>query len=161
MEKRELYTAAALTRLEKRNRRRMVAAIAAACAGLAACVVLCCLTTTANALHMERGAILTSVVTGWIAIGWWDAASSTKRELRHGRMLRAETPDTYMGRVTVTNRRLRIPGAGTFYLVEVSDGKAVHHLRVIEPRRRLLQNTKERLKVYAVHGYVSAWEVTP
>ena len=161
MNRTELYTAADLTRLEKRNTLWTAMAVAVACAGLAACVVLCCLTTTATARQMERDVILISIAVGWLDIGLWSAAAATKRELRHARMLREEEPTAYAGRVTVTDRRLRIPGAGVFYHVEVAEGADVRRLRIIEQRRRQLRSAGERLTLYAVHGYVAAYEVTP
>ena len=157
----ELYTAADLARMEKRNRAWAAVAVAVCCAGLAACVVLCCLTTTATARQMEYTVILASIGIGWVDITLWLSAAAGKRELRHARMLCGEEAEVYTGRVTVTGRRLRIPAAGVFYHVELEDASGVRRLRVIEQRRRQLQKAGEHLALRTVRGYVAAYEVTP
>jgi len=125
---------------------------------LALCVLFCCLCNSRNAIQMERAAILTSTVGGWLVIyrrlfGLQEA----KYELQHAEHL-VETPTTSLrGTLTITRERLRIKNSIRIRILLLDDGQRVHRLMVNESRVRLLERelTGDPVTVRLAGGYVA------
>lgn len=157
----ELYSDADLTRLQRQIRRRRILHAIIAVAALAVCVGLIARTGTRNAARMELATIAVSTVAGWIVIyGSVFVVTARARELRHAAMLHGEERQAVHGAVTVTDERVRITRSITARRVEVRGEKETQKLLVCEQRADALAAAGAHT-LYAVHGYVAAYEVSP
>ena len=156
----ELYSDADLDRLRKQIRQRRAANSLIAAAALVACIAMIACADTRNAASMEIASIIVSTVAGWIVIyGSVFVVSVRRRELRHATMLHEEERQTVSGVVTVTDERVVIRRSITARRVEVRGEKETQRLLVCESRAAALAQAGADT-VYAVHGYVAAYEVS-
>lgn len=157
----ELFGDTDLKRLRRQIGRRRAFHIALAALALAVCLGLIALTNTRNAARMELTAIIVSTVAGWIVIyGSVFTVRARARELRHAVMLRGEEREAVCGDVVVTDERIAIRRSITARRVEVRGEGETRRLMVCESRADALAAAGART-LYAVHGYVAAYEVTP
>ena len=157
----ELYDDGDLARLRGQILRARVICGAMAVAGLIACLTMIALTGTGNAARMEAAVIAVSTVVGWLVIyGVLFAIGTRQRELRHATMLREGERQEVRGAVTVTDERVTIRKSVTVRKVEVRGAQGTQTLRVCESRAEVL-TSPDIAAVYAVHGYVAAYEVAP
>ena len=157
----ELYDDAAITGLERRIRRWRGALLALCAGALAACVGMIARTGTANAARMELAVIAVSTLAGWIVIyGGTFVVAAARRELAHANMLHREARETVRGAVSVTDERVTIRQSITARRVEVSADGQIRRLLVCETRAAVLA-AAGAAALYAAHGYVAAYEVTP
>ena len=156
----ELYSDADLDRLTKQIRQRRAANSLIAAAALVACIAMIACADTRNAASMEVASIIVSTVAGWIVIyGSVFVVSVRRRELRHATMLHEEERQMVSGVVTVTDERVVIRRSITARRVEVRGEKEMQRLLVCESRAAALAQAGADT-VYAVHGYVAAYEVS-
>lgn len=156
----ELYSDADLDRLTKQIRQRCAANSLIAAAALVACIAMIACADTRNAASMEVASIIVSTVAGWIVIyGSVFVVSVRRRELRHAAMLHEEERQTVSGVVMVTDERVVIRRSITARRVEVRGEKETQRLLVCESRAAALAQAGADT-VYAVHGYVAAYEVS-
>lgn len=157
----ELYSEADLARLRQQIRRRRAVDAAIAVAALAICVALIISTRTRNAARMELATIIVSTLAGWIVIyGSVFTVMARGRELRHATMLREEERQTVCGDVVVTDERIAIRKSITARRVEVRGEGETERLLVCEERAQALAAAGAS-RLYTVHGYVAAYEVSP
>lgn len=157
----ELYGDDDLARLRREIGRARAICGVLAVAGLAVCLTMIALTGTANAARMELAVIAVSTVVGWLVIyGALFAIGTRRRELRHATMLREGERQEARGAVTVTDERVTIRKSVTVRKVEVRGEQGTQTLRVCESRAEAL-TSPDIAAVYAVHGYVAAYEVSP
>lgn len=155
----ELYGDDDLARLRQQIQRARVIYGAMAVAGLAACLTMIALTGTGNAARMELAVIAVSTVVGWLVIyGLLFVIGTRRKELRHASMLREGERQEARGAVTVTEERVTIRKSVTVRKVEVRGDQGTRQLRVCESRAEALMSA-DIVAVYAVHGYVAAYEV--
>ena len=157
---RELYSRQDIKRLEQASKRAGLAAALIAAATLIACVILCCLTDTDNAAAMEKAAVAVSVAGGWIVIylrNW--PVKELRAECGHAQMLLEGERETLEGVLTLSKQRMRIRGSIRFYPLTLTDGNETRRSKVIASRAEALRAMEgKRLRLYAVNGYVAAWE---
>ncbi len=127
---------------------------------LISCIVLTACTNTRNIQTMLAWCIGISIVTGWLVIYFYIyGVRQTKRELAHAANLRDGEPEAVTGKVTVTKRRFRIRNSVTVCQVLVDTGERIRGFQVDVNRAAQLKKAGERLTLYIVHGYVTAYEV--
>lgn len=155
----ELFSREETGRLERRKTAGVCLAAAAAVLGLAVCVAICRMTTTANAARMEPLLIGAGVLGGWLAIGFWTlVAVDAKREAGHAEMILSGERAAVPGTVRVARERLRIRNSISIRKVTVGDGKTTRTLNVDERKAKALGAAGENITLYAVNGYVAAYE---
>lgn len=154
----ELYCGEDIPRLKRNIRVQRVLVWSLAGGTLALCVLFCCLCNAQNAVQMERAAIITSTVGGWLTIyrrlfGLQEA----KYELQHAEHL-LEAPRTALhGTLTVTKERLRIRNSIRIRILLLDDGGQIRRLKVNENRVRLLERelNGQPGTVWLADGYVA------
>lgn len=157
----ELYDDGDMARLRRQITRARLIYGAMAVAGLMACLTMIALTRTGNAARMEPAVIAVSTVVGWLVIyGVLFVIGTRRKELRHATMLREGERQEVRGAVTVTDERVTIRKSVTVRKVEVRGDQGTQQLRVCESRAEALTSSAVTA-VYAVHGYVAAYEVAP
>lgn len=157
----ELYSDADIARLRQQIKRRRAVHVAVAVLALAACIGLILGTSTRNAARMELMTIIVSTVAGWFVIyGIVFKVTARKRELRHATMLRGEERQAVRGEVVVTDEKVAIWKSITARRVEVRGEGEPERLWVCESRADALAAAGART-LYAAHGYVAAYEVSP
>jgi hypothetical protein len=158
--KRELYSRQDIKRLEKTSKRAALAALLIAAATLLLCVLFCCLTDIDRAAAMEKAAVLCSIVGGWIVIylrNW--PVKELRAECGHAQMLLEGERETIEGVLALSKQRMRIRGSIRFYPLTLTDGNETRRSKVIASRAEVLRAMEgKRLRLYAVNGYVAAWE---
>ena len=157
----ELYPPERLERLA-RNRilvKRLLWALALA--ALAVCVILTARVNTRNIYRMLVACICVSVAAAWIIIYFGIyVVRDGGRELAHAANLQDGPRETVDGRVTVLKGRVRIRNSITLRKVRVETDRGSTLLSVHADKAEQLIRAGERLKLYTVHGYVVAYEVT-
>ena len=155
----ELYSAADLAALERKNRRRGVCLLTFVILALAACVTLCALTNMRNAQRMELAVITVSTVCGWAAIYCGSFVyGAGKKEAAHARRMLEGERSAYTGEVTVSDRPVRIRGSICVYPVTCRSGAEAHRLHLNTARAADLPGNTRFLTVYAVNHYIVAYE---
>lgn len=157
---RELYSRQEIERLENTTKRAGLAAALLAAATLIACVLLCCLTDRDNAAVMEKAAVWTSVLGGWIVVYLVNnPVKDLRYERGHAEMLLEGERESIEGVLALSEQRMRIRGSIRFYPLTLTDGEETHRSKVIASRaERLRPLNGRRLRLYVVNGYVAAWE---
>lgn len=158
--KRELYSRQDVKRLEKTSKRAGLAAALMAAATLGVCVLLCCLTDQDNAAAMEKAAVLSSILGGWIVIYLYNnPVKDLRYELGHAQMLLDGERETLEGVLALSRQRMRIRGSIRFYPLTLTDGDETRRSKVIASRADALRAMEgKRLRLFVVNGYVAAWE---
>ena len=158
--KQELYSRQDIERLKKTTKRAGLAAALIAAATLTACVLLCCLTNRDNAAAMEKAAVWSSVLGGWIVIYLYhNPFKDLRYESGHAEMLLEGERTAVEGVLTLSEQRMRIRGSIRFYPLTLQDGEETHRSKVIASRAGLLRSLNgRRLRLYVVNGYVAAYE---
>lgn len=153
----EIFTDADTERLRKKIKLWIIALCIAAAAALAVCSVLAATVTTANAESSEFRTIIISTLSGWVIIYCAVfVVGSARRELAHSKTLSEGERERFEGKVTVTRERLRIKKSVCARGVEVETPSGTVHFWVVESKAAKLKDARA---VYAVHGYVAAYEV--
>lgn len=154
----QLYTEEDLEILERKYRSEKMFAIAFAGVSFLVFVVLCCITKTGNAALMEKIATVVVMIAGWILIYFYiNRLVAGKNELRHGRMLAEEPRETYVGRLTVNPKEIRIKGSIVIKNLTVDTGTEKKRLNVIAGKAEKLEDLTGVVKLETVHGYVAAF----
>ena len=156
----ELYSPAYLDRLRKLNKIRKNLLLILIIGGLAACIVLCTQVNTKNSLSMMFWVMGISTVTGWLAIYLYlFGYRASKREILHGENLSDGKRETVTGTVEYPKIAYRIQNSINVRKLKVETEKGPVTVNINSTRSRELQKAGKRLKLYLVHGYVTAYEV--
>lgn len=155
----ELYPADAVTQRQRNNKIWYILTAAFAALSLAACIVLACRINTANAHPMTRLICLISMLAGWVVIFLCKHfVLPGKREVTHLRTVQDGEPESYTGEVTLVPGRIAIPGSIRVRSVFVQSGLNKQRLSINARLVRKLPKLPATLTLYAVHGYVVAYE---
>lgn len=155
----ELFSRDELARLERRRKCGVALTIASLLAGVLVCAALCRASNVLTEARSEIAVIAVGVLSGWLAVGFWTLmARDAKHEAEHAGMILAGERAAVPGKVTVTRERLRIRGSITIRKVEAADGKTTRKLNVNERKAKALAAAGEGITLYAVNGYVAAYE---
>ena len=155
----ELYPPERLARLERRRRLVKRLLYLLALAALAVCVVLTGRANTRNIYDMLLACICVSVGAAWIIIYFGVyAVRDPGRELEHARHLADGPREAVTGKVTVSDRIVRVRNSVTLRKLRVETARGPVELNVHVDKTRDLRRAGERLTLYTVHGYVVAWQ---
>ncbi|MGN0814134.1 MAG: hypothetical protein ACI4MH_02745 [Candidatus Coproplasma sp.] len=156
----ELYDEREVDKLRLSNKiwLTVVCVFAAVC--LAACITLCCLTDVRNVQKIMAAVMIIAVVGGWFVIYVCvSVIAEHKHEIVHAQNMFEGERTEHTGLLTIGDQKLRIIGSITFVKVRLTDGDKTENLKVNVLKLGKLKDIKERVKLYAVHGYVVAFEV--
>ena len=157
-ERKDLYSAADIVRLEKRIIRVRSALLLSAAAVLAFCVLLCFRTNTANAERMEYTVIAVTVAAGWLLLYLRRfVLLETRWELGHAKMLHESEKEILRGTVTVSAEKLRILNSFPFRHVTVETEGKTRRVNVIEGKAAELERSGKELELFVANGYVAAF----
>ena len=155
----ELYPPERLERLKRRRKWVRLLLILLAAAALAVCVVLTCRVNTRNIYDMLLACICVSVGTAWIIIYFGIyTVRDAGRELEHAKHLAEGPREAVTGRVTLLNQKVRVRNSITLRKLRVETKKGPVLLNVHADKAEALRRAGERLTLYTVHGYVTAWQ---
>ena len=151
-------------RLEKLAKRRVLVKrllFVLALAALALCVILTSGVNTRNLYQRCLTCIGVSVGTAWIIIyfGIYHVRD-VGRELEHARHLTEGPRETLTGRVTLLKLKVRVRNSITLRKVRVETEEGPVTVSVHADHAEKLRRAGERLTLYLVHGYVTAFEPT-
>ena len=156
----ELYDEREVEKLRLSNKiwLAFVCVFAAVC--LAAGITLCCFTNVRNVQKIMAAVMIITVVSGWFVIYVCVSVIAEHRhEIVHAQNMFEGERTEHIGLLTIDSQKLRIVGSITFVKVKVTDGEKSENLKVNVLKVGKLKNIKERVRLYAVHGYVVAFEV--
>ena len=155
----ELYSPAALARLNRRNRIWAFVLAALVCAALVACVLLCARVDTLNARAMLARIIAVSTLGGWLVIAlWWNVVLPGRREAAHESHMLTGERETDTGELTVSRELQIIPKSAPLLRAALRGGARVRRLAVSPKKAALLPDTPRRVRVWTVYGCIVAWE---
>ena len=130
---------------------------------LLAAVVCLVLTLTADNFNVYRRlawCIGISVGTGWLIIYFGTYyVRDGRRELEHAAHLADGEREAVTGKVTVLRQKVRIRSSITQRRVRVDTAEGSRTLNVNIDKADQLRKAGERLTLYVVHGYITAYEV--
>ncbi len=156
----ELYSSQYLERKRKTNRIRGRLLLALILAGLAVCVSLCIGVTTENTYRRMLWTIVTSTLTGWVAIYLYVFGyRAAKREIAHGEHLQGEERTSLTGTVSFSPKAKRIRGSIRVRDVIVKTAGGERTVLINAARVRELERAGKRLRLWIARGYVTAYEV--
>lgn len=155
----ELYHPERLAKLERRRQFVKYLLWVLAFAALGVCVYLTAHVTTRNYYHMLLTCICVSVGAAWLIIylGTF-VVRGGRQEIEHAAHLADGRREAVTGRVTVEKRKVRIRNSITLRKVRVDTDKGPVSLSVHIDKADQLKKAGERLTLYAVHGYVVAYQ---
>ena len=155
----ELYHPERLAKLEKRRRQVKRLLQALALAALAVCIFLTSRVNTHNIYRMLLACICVSVGAAWIIIYFGIyAVRDPGRELAHARHLEEGPRESVTGRVTLEKLKVRVRNSITLRKVRVDTDRGPVNLSVHIDKTEELRKAGEYLTLYAVHGYIVAYQ---
>ena len=155
----ELYHAEELTALSKKQKLWRTAAIIIALITLALCITFCVLTEKNNTARMLISAIITSTVGGWIVITIVHfAMADIKAAEKHIKAVLEGEREAVDGHFTLTDERVRIIKGVSMQKVDVEGADRIPSLQLYSGKVKAFPK-ELRGRVYAVHGFIAAYEV--
>ncbi|MBO6054814.1 MAG: hypothetical protein J6P31_04780 [Oscillospiraceae bacterium] len=157
--KRELYSPADTARLHRKIRCFGAALGLLVCAALVVCVLFCVRTTTLSAARMERNAVVTSTLAGWLLIAVYsEIITPARREAAHVEHVLTGPGEWTDCTLTVSPESFRIRRSIRVRSVLLHTADGSRSVLVHAPRAALLPADGTPVRVCTVHGYITAWE---
>ncbi len=156
----ELYAPERLRRLSRRRELTRWLLWALGLGALIACVVLTAGVNSRNIYDRLKLCVVISVAAAWLILYFGTAVvRDGGRVLAHAANLKDEPRQTVTGRVTLLRLRVQIRSSVELRKVRVDTDRGPVSLSVLLDWAGELPHRGELLRLYVVHGYITAYEV--
>lgn len=157
----ELYDEQEVAKMRLTNKIWTVAVSVFAAACLVACIILCCLVNVRNVRQLQTIVMTIVVVGGWIIIYVCvSILAENKHEIVHARNMLEGERSEYIGELSLGKDKIKILGSITVVKAILKDGDKEQKFNVNLLKTGKLKNLEGKVKLYVVHGYVVALEVS-